>query len=222
MPPRPLRDLLPLVLPHVPGCPDMAATLNLRLSAIDFCERTRCWRHLTEINVSPGDSIAAVPDYATVHEIEHADFTHNGCCDPLTPIAYTDASDHRWRHASGRAGYITQVSPGSLMVLPDAAGMLSVSMFLKPRNDQDFTRAYDDSGIANYYDQVPDFMIQQYGEALAAGALARLMIQPGTAWINPATAVFWAGLAREKMESMSSGSLQGQQMAPVRSKTLWM
>ena len=83
-----LRDFLPLVIPNAIGVPDMVATFNLRLAAIEFCERTNCWRHIVSQTLTVNDPGIAVPGYATIHKIENASF---GDID-LTPIAYTDAS----------------------------------------------------------------------------------------------------------------------------------
>ena len=213
---RHLRDLLPLVLPHVPGCPEMVATLNLRLSAIDFCERTKCWRHVATETLVDGDLIVVTPDFASIHEIEHAEM--NGT--DLIPIAYTDSTNSKFQ-AGSAPRYITQVNPGTLMVLPEGAGDLTVSLFLKPRNDEDYGRG-DLDGIANYFDQIPEFIHQQHGEAIAAGAIARLMIQPGTPWSAPPTAAFWQSMFMDKANRTTSGSVRGQQRAPVRSKTMWM
>ena len=49
-----LTKFLPMVLPHVPECPHGVATFNLRLAAIEFCERTLCWRHLAKVTIEIG------------------------------------------------------------------------------------------------------------------------------------------------------------------------
>lgn len=222
MPIRSLRDLLPLVLPHVPGCPDPSALQALRLSAREFCERTKCWRHLAEIDLAAGDMAAIVPDHAAIHEIEWATMVVEGATPwPLTPVPYVDAVHGGSRGA--RAWGITQATADTLMVLPEESkGLLAVSLILKPRIGQDFVRAGFDAGpFADFYDQAPEFLVQQHGEGIAAGALARLMIQPGSAWYAPDLAGVHASIAVERIGRASDTAHRGQTHAQLRVKTVW-
>jgi hypothetical protein len=214
-PTAPLRDLLPLVLPHAMGVPDFVATFNLRLSAIEFCERACAWRHLvTQTIEAEGETVLVAPDYATIHKIEHADLDGTR----LTPVAYTDVGPNKLGEGAS-ASWITQVNPTGVKILPQQAGELTVSVFLKPRHGSDFTAS--DDGMTDYFDVIPEFMAAQYGEVIAHGALARLFAMPAAEWFNPNLAAFYASGFERRAINEANASLKGQQRAPIRSKTVW-
>lgn len=55
MPTRLFTDLLPKVLPSVPGCPQPLAIQHIRDAAIRVCERTLAWRYTQpKFNLLPG------------------------------------------------------------------------------------------------------------------------------------------------------------------------
>lgn len=55
MPTRAFTDLLPKVLPNVPGCPQPLAIQHIRDAAIRVCERTLAWRYTQpRFNLLPG------------------------------------------------------------------------------------------------------------------------------------------------------------------------
>lgn len=69
-------QFLPMILPYAPGLPTMTAEHAVRLAAIEFCERTRCWRHAVDVVFSADNHQAVVaPDYATIHQFEFAVFS---------------------------------------------------------------------------------------------------------------------------------------------------
>lgn len=211
----PLRELLPLVLPHAMGCPEFVATFNLRLAAIEFCERTRAWRHLsTQTIAAEGDTVLVAPDYATIHKIEHADLDGTR----LEPVAFTDVGPNKLAEGVN-AMWITQVDPTGVKILPQQAGELTVSVFLKPRHGSDFTGSAD--GMSDFYDVIPEFMAAQHGEVLAHGALSRLFAQPKADWFDPQLAAFYGSSFERRATSEATASLRGQQRAPVRTKTQW-
>lgn len=94
----PITAFFPLVLPFASGVPEPYAEQAIRLSAVRFCERTRCWRHLIKRRVDAFDvtldppaapmSLNILPPYATIFEFEFA--TWNG--NPLTPTQFSEVS----------------------------------------------------------------------------------------------------------------------------------
>ena len=60
MPTVQLSQFLHMVLPYAPGLPVMTAEHELRLAAIEFCERTRCWRHMIEVEFDDENAQAAI------------------------------------------------------------------------------------------------------------------------------------------------------------------
>lgn len=211
----PLNTFLPLVVPLAVGCPNVVAAQNLRLSAIEFCERTLCWRELLTQTIVAGDVVVVTPDYACIHKIEFAEF--NG--DRLTPVAYTDFTRDE-ADMAGTPQYITQQTPQSVQPFPGGAGTIKVSAFLKPVNGTAF--GVNGAGpMDNYYDQVPLFMYQQHAETIARGALARILDQKKQPYSDPRSAEKYRILFEQMAPHGGAGSVSGQQRAPIRTKTVF-
>jgi hypothetical protein len=112
----PLDRFLPLVMPHCPGAPEFVATRNLRLAAIEFCERTRCWRHLTTATITGDGQAIAAPAYAAIHLIEDATWEDG---QRLTPIQFSDVDEEAAANATDAPpAYITQAEYNTIRVIP--------------------------------------------------------------------------------------------------------
>ena len=216
----PLSDFLPYVLPHVPGCPEPVAEFQLRLAAIEFCERTRCWRHTVQVEVSQNNRTASAPAFSTIHEFEAATF--NGS--PLIPTSWTESEPTELTGQDAPTGmpkFITQISPGLVSIMPLRAGTLRLSLFLKPSNGNAFgIDPADPFRDAN--NVVPAFMLAQHADALAQGALSRLHELPNEAFTNPQKADLCRMRFNRACDTAHAASLKGQQRAPLRTKTHWM
>ena len=77
-----LDTFLSHVRPWAPGVPDPTAFKNIRLAAIEFCERTRLWKYDITVAISEQKAAPVAPTYSAIHAIESA--TLNGL--PLAPI----------------------------------------------------------------------------------------------------------------------------------------
>lgn len=217
-----LSEFLPYVLPHAPGCPAFVAESYLRMAAIEFCERTRCWRKISEFEMDEDRTIALVaPYYAAIHEIEYASFgSENMPKAPLTPTQYSDLGE---RHRAdleqeGPPRFITQVNPNSVTVFPLAPGTLEVSLFLKPRMGQDFAPGDDDNPVQDALDVVPDFLLTQWGEPIACGALSKLLLQPQVKWQDPERAAYYLQKFERACDRHFGQNLRGQHRAPRRTR----
>lgn len=216
----PLSAFLPRVLPYVPGCPEILAVSHLRDAAIEFCERTKCWRHISKTTLSANGRAMVAPFTATVHLIEEA--TWDG--KPLEPVQFTDISPDELTGNTTQSppAYITQIEPGKVQIYPfQAGGVLRVSAFLKPRADAiyntDAANPFDDANAV-----VPDFLFMQDAESIAHGALARIMAVPEHRFSNDVKAVFYRQLFDQACDRRFSRHMRGQQRAPVRVKASWM
>lgn len=217
-----LSEFLPYVLPHAPGCPGIVAETYLRLAAIEFCERTRCWRKISEFQLSEDRTIAiAAPSYASIHEIEYASFSsENAPKTPLIPTQYSDIGE-RYRgylEQEGPPRYVTQVNPDSVTVFPLAPGTLEVSMFLKPRMGETFSASSADDPIQGEYNIAPDFLLTQWGQQIAWGALSKVLMQPQTRWTDPQAAGFYLQKFERACDRNFSHGIRGQQRAPRRTR----
>jgi hypothetical protein len=210
-----LTKFLPLVLPHVKECPHTIATFNLRLAAIEFCERTKCWRHMTTLNVTRDGQNLAAPYYAAIHQIEKAVFDDETT---LEPIQFSDVDEANFAEQLGQdPRHITQQAYNSIRVLPFKEGKLTLSLFLKPVNGMDMTLGAD-GVVADEYDAVPDFLYTMHAEHIACGAIARLAMQPNKPWTNPDLAMMHGQRFERAMNDHFSVSLTGQQRAKRRTR----
>lgn len=71
-----LDEFLPLVSPYAPNALRPAMMQALRLAAIAYCEKTKCWRETVEIELTEGESAIGPTGNAVIMEIENA--WHNG------------------------------------------------------------------------------------------------------------------------------------------------
>ena len=221
-----LTDFLPYVLPNAPGAPDIVAEKYIRMAATEFCERTRCWRKISTVALTDENTVALVaPYYAAIHAIEYASFFSDSVAKtPLTPTQYSDLADRQ--HASleteGTPRYVTQVTPNTVTVFPLAAGTLEVSLFLKPRMGQSFGQGTADDPMQDDFNQVPDFLLTQWGEAIACGALSKMLMQPQTRWHDPAKAGYYLQKFERACDTHFSTNITGQQRAARRTRFRFM
>lgn len=198
---------LPKVHQFAPGVGDPVAYEWIREAAITFCERTRSWRSSDAYNVTgvyPGDVRA--PAGSVIHEIEMVTFDDQELLaktpdelDLLTPGWRTGA-------ARGYPMYFTQLDPNTIAVSPLAGGRVGAWLVLKPSAD----------AIA-----VPDFIADQYRQAIADGALMRVLALPKTDWANPQLAMAFAAAFESRLVALSNKGAAGQQRAHPRSKSVF-
>lgn len=219
LPSAKLSALLPLIMPFAKGCPEPMALMQARLAAIEFCEKTRCWRHVTSISLTTQHTAIVTPDHSAIFEFEEA--TWNG--KTLTPVQYTDADPDELAEMAEDAepNWITQISPGEIALYPFRAGTLRLSMILKPRHGNLYgTDAADP--LHDAYNVVPQFMLDLHAAALADGALARILVTKGETFYDPNEAGRRQAMFREACSNKSGANIRGQQRAPVRAKARWL
>lgn len=210
-----LDAFLPLVMPHCPGVPEFVALRNLRLAAIEFCERTRCWRHLTSVEIEEDGQAIAAPPFAAIHLIERATFEDGR---DLTPIQFSDVDERAAQETvGGQPAYITQSRYDTVRIIPFQEGRLDLSLFLKPVNGESFDVS-ESGAIRDDYDQVPEFMWTMHAEPIASGAIARILAQPGKPWTEPQLATVHAARFGAAMDTHFSASVRGQHRARHRTR----
>lgn len=210
-----LDVFLPLVMPHCPGAPEFVVLRNIRLAAIEFCERTRCWRHLTTVQVNKDGQAIAAPFFAAIHLIERATFEDGR---DLTPIQFSDVDERAVQETlGGMPTYITQSRYDTVRIIPFREGDLHLSLFLKPLNGGAFFKAQDGT-VRDLHDQIPEFMWSMHAEPIASGAVARILTQPDKPWTNPQLAAPHAARFEQAMTTHFSASVRGQQRARHRTR----
>lgn len=215
---RHLNDLMPLARPYAGRCPDFLIAQAARMAAVEFCERTRCWRHLMDFDASAPVTNGLIPLEAVIWEIEAA--SAGGV--PLAPVQHTQVATDTAETGSPR--YISQVNPWGVLVHPfPATGPVNVKMtaFLKPRSD--IVVGLDDANpILDGLNVVPEWMMQQHAERLVDGALSRVLMMEGESWFSPQRAAVYRAAFDSALNRNFAANMRGQQRAPIRMPTSYM
>lgn len=213
-----LDGLLPIANPHANGCPAFLVTQAARLAAVEFCERTRCWRHIMRFDATAPSSGEIIPLEAVIWEIEEA--SANGR--PLTPVQHTDVTGDTV--TIGNPRFISQANPWGVLVHPfPETGPVNIEMsvFLKPRSDN-IVGLDAENPLLDSLNVVPEWMMQQHGERLADGALSRVLMMEGQRWYNPERAAYHRALFDSALRRNFAANMRGQQRAPIRMPTSYM
>lgn len=209
---RSLDDFLPFLAAYAQSVPDPLAYQYLRWAATELCERTRCWRFVDVITVSGlEDQIICTPAGADLFEIEDAWWSNGDdqfYSRPLARVPFADVSADLLRidaqNMAVKPDAITQVSQQSVLALPRAAGVLKLSMFLKPSKDTM---------------EVPDFLFDQFAQPIACGALYWILNVPGQTYTNPQLAQMMASDHNSICDRNFAHNIRGQQRAPARARS---
>ncbi|MFB0692952.1 hypothetical protein ACA106_20720 [Agrobacterium pusense] len=203
---RDIDDMLPFLLPYVPNCADLTAYRCIREAARDVCEKADIWRERDTIEITDidGECLSTFGD-AEIKKIQAAKL--NGV--PLTPhsAGWLDENHAGWdgdNENEAPARFITQITPGKIMVAPRATGTLSVRLVLKPS-----LRAMT----------LPDFMLEKYATEIGKGAAGlALMLPNDDAGPNPAMATALLTEFNQFLDRLPMIAAKGQQGARPRTK----
>ncbi len=182
----------PDVLPQVLGCPEPAVDRALLRSAQEFFEKTRAWR----VQMDPITTIENtqqydmnLPQYTILERLEAA--TLNGQDIGVDTMLDTTTADIARNNAGCKR--VIANSNTSVLLLPAQAADLPLVIVGDVRPSD---KALD-TGISD------NSMASDYSEAIARGALYRLLSQSDQPWTNMnkasiERAEFTATIAREK------------------------
>ena len=205
-----ISALLPFMRGYAPMCPDPILELAARAAAVEFCERTRCWRHVTTITITEAGGVDIVPSVASIHEIERAEAND-------VALIPTQHSEIQGEHEIAQPRWITQTNPQSVTVhpWPGEPVEVSLSLFLKPRFDIE-VGLDPQNPLHDRFNVLPAWIVTQHGERIADGGLSRVLTQPQTRWFDPQLAAVHAARFEQAMSSHFRTNMRGQQRARVR------
>lgn len=218
------RQFGPYIRPHAPGVSLLTAEYMARMAAIEFCERTRCWRETFGLSVTQQYFELPMFDFATTVDVSSVIWNGER---RLEPVAMEDLPPDWATMTPGTPETFTTSAPGVFIVLPFEPGVFSASVYLKPRSGQDFTiTAADVPGaeidttqpLQDYYNQVPNFLLIEHAEAIASGALARILAMPQQKWSDPGLAAYHRQQFDMACNKHFSLNMRGQQRAPRRTR----
>lgn len=173
-------DLTPELSLLVPHCPEPTQVVELRRAARQFCQDTQVWVRPVELWVVPGVDRYEVPtpdSKASVIELEWLSFDGK-FLQARNTSQLTDAPGHA---PAGRPEEFYQY-PGDEVVLapvPDKQYQLAGSVVLQPRMASE---------------TLPEWLGNQWGDAIISLAAARLAAIPMKTWSQPAVAQAQMGL----------------------------
>lgn len=198
-----IDTLLPRVLRYAPACPEVLALSHLRDAGKAFCQRTKLWRMADAFTIpDTGEDILCAPQGSYILEIVAARLDGNKL-EPVT-ASYLDAHQFGWRDDTESSGarWITQTEPDSVRVVPVQGGTLKFELVLAPSDDAD---------------QLPDFMVDQYAQAIANGAIGEILSTPSD-FANPQLGGAFVQRFEADLGRLSVSARKGQQNAPLRTR----
>lgn len=178
-------DFLDYVMPHVPGAPVNLVTHEIRNSVIDFCRRSHCFqRDHDPVTIVKGliDYDFEPPTGTLVVKIMRAWVQDR----EITPVAPDYIKDPEFYNSSFSGAKKNEAPPMiytqkdertvSLYPFPNETIPLGLTMRVALKPTVTSTTC-------------EDFLLQDYAEPIASGALYRLMTSPGKPYTEPQLAM---------------------------------
>jgi hypothetical protein len=206
------RDWFPDLLPHVPGCPNVLATHELRRAAQVFMQGTRAWQmRLDPVPVpAQAEEVELVPTDSAI-EVIRIQSVHMG--DKQLMIVTADELDSRfhddWHLHTGTPERFYQIRPGfiALYPIPDVAqDPLVVRASVCPSNTA--------TGL-------PDDIALRYWDEIHLGAKSRLMLMPGKRWTNVDLGVATGQAFTSMLNTAHANAARSFGKARIPSKVKW-
>jgi len=185
---KPWDQVLPLVLPHCPGCSDLIAESEVRNAAEDFLARSFTWRYTAGAIMSfagEGFYTPVLPSNSRIVKL-HAG-TYNGAS---LAVEKTEAT-------TGLPNSITTPDRVRLEVSPPPA-----EDNVKITADLSLSLKTSATGL-------PDELFDQYRQAIAHGAIQRLCLHVGKSYSNPGMAVARGAMFEEAIADEKSAKVKG-------------
>jgi hypothetical protein len=163
-------EFLPYVNQYVPDASEFIAIDAIKQAAIEFCEKTFVWQYsVPAIDVVATQNtymIGTPPDTKSVGPIQV--YYDQNLMIPKGPDELADIYRMGdWQQVKGTPQYVTRMIKPEIILVPiptyDAPGFLHIKTALAPTRDST---------------EIDSEIFEQYAEAIAWGARARLLAQP--------------------------------------------
>lgn len=205
----------PLVMPYAPTAPEPLVMQHLRLAARDFCKKTRCWREVISMPITANPIVPDLGCAATIVAVQSAKLNERD----LEPVPFDSVDIETYMTKPGQAYQFTQDQDDRFIILPFEAGVLTMSLYLAPAGGP---RTIARDPQAEPQNKVPAFLFDEHVEAIAHGALSRIMSIPAQEYTNGSMAAYFAAKFEDAAAEASTMSLKGKQRAPMRTKARFM
>jgi len=171
-------DFIPLISPHLPGCPNASMRLYLASTSADFFARTYLWR----------EQIDAI--YIAPNQVDYDLDTDTGLVENVisvvhneTPLTRTDlrliGAEKLSEVGEPREYWIQADNSIRIFPTPEERTVLKVYAVLKPNR----------SGTG-----VEDWIYETFADTIVSGAIAQLAMNPGKEWSDITMAGMHKGL----------------------------
>lgn len=189
-------DFGPYVLPYVIGCPYPTLELQVKLAAIEFCEKTKCWVKPLEPAQTYGQHLLEVDaSYERARIVDIQRVQVGGVAWPIV-----DPADGIWR---------AQADDGRAFCFPATSGVMIYP--LQPNG----TSVVVTASLVPTLDATSlDASMYEHIEAIANGAIAKIMRIPGQPFTGDAGT--FEAMFREGIRSESSRLARGNIAAAQR------
>ncbi len=215
-----LSKFLPLVMPYAPTVPKPVALNSLRLAAREFCIDTKCWREIVSVTIVNGPVVAAPNAYSALVQIEQAWWGTK----ELKPVRFSeiDLPKHDDMTIATEPESITQIEENKITVYPLVAGTVKLSGYFAPLAGPTYNViASSGTVVQDQENMVPDFLFQNYAEAIAQGALGKIKTIPDQDYTDPQMAGVHIANFNAAIGRAHTNAIKGQQRARVRVKAHW-
>lgn len=192
-----LDALHPYVAPHVMGCPIPVMDHNIRLSAIEFCDKTRWHEEVVFVTRSGETGLYEAETDSGLEISRITSVAVNG----KKIDAQTKSTGLRLIAAGSTSAFFIVVDGAQVQInpAPSASDAVQAIAALRPT----MTAA-----------SISD-VLSEWREAIAGGAIARIAAIPGQDFTNPDIAVYQKGIFKEAVQS----ALVKQGFGSAESKT---
>jgi hypothetical protein len=166
----PYEEFLPRVLQYVPDASEFIAVDAIKQACIEFCERTYIWQYTVpamDIINGQANYVIATPDETkTVGPIQA--YFNTNLLIPKSPDELADIYRMgAWDQLEGAPQYVTRIIKPEIVLVPipyiTQPGVLYLRVSLAPTRDST---------------EIDSEIYEQWAEAIAWGARARLCAQP--------------------------------------------
>ena len=205
----PLTPFVNLLFPYVPGATDIALMYALRRCAIEFCMRSMVWKTLVTADMVASQTVYTVA--ADTDAVVSKVLAVSVLGGRLEPIQFDElAQIDNWNMvmaAMPTQYYLSQ--PGVVNLWPIPTMTVTSGLLFQIVEQPSMTCA-----------TVPDFVYNQYGQAMVDGALAVLMSTPGKEWTNPEMAAWHRGEFEQQIAMAMQQASEAFGRTPVRSMAI--
>lgn len=189
-------DFLPLISPHLPGCPNATMRLYLASTAADFFARTYLWREqISGITVVTGAvDYDLDPDTGLVENVISVVYGE-------APLTRTDlrliGAEKLSETGEPREYWIQADNSIRIFPIPEERSSLKVFAVLKPNR----------AGTG-----VEDWIYETWADTIVSGAIAQLAMIPGKEWSDIALAGMHKGLYERAITNARIRDFRGVHM----------